>query len=79
MIDAVSTNCMRFIDDNNYILLMEFFYSLNSEEIFTCEHVVPENWCPKIYLGGLWESIMTNKIIHLETIKMNDKNIIIIS
>jgi hypothetical protein len=81
MSTAISTDRVSAVEDSRYLELIVIFYPPEAKNKikktppkFDLKVVMPKDWTPRMYLGVLYRSIQSNRILTLQTITFNGRS-----
>jgi hypothetical protein len=81
MSTAISTDRVSAVEDPQYLELILIFYSPEAKNKikktppkFNLKVVMPKDWTPRMYLGVLYRSIKSNRVLTLELITLNGRS-----
>jgi hypothetical protein len=82
MINVISTDRVSAVEDPRYLELIVKFYSPEAKNKikkktpprFDLKVVMPKDWTPRMYLGVLYRSIKSNRVLTLELITLNGRS-----
>jgi hypothetical protein len=82
MSNAISTNRVSAVEDLRYLELIVIFYSTEEAKNknkktppkFGLKVVMPKDWTPRMYLGALYRSIKSNRVLSLELVTLHGQS-----
>ena len=81
MTNAISTDRILAVEDLQYLELMVIFYSTEAKNAikqtppkFDLKVVMPKDWTRRMYLGALFWSIKSNRVLTLDQITLNGRS-----
>jgi hypothetical protein len=74
LVQTITTDIWRQVEDCHYIELMVCFYSAKKDaKVYKLFLVLPVWWTPQIYLGALNYSLFSHSVISIERITLDSK------
>jgi hypothetical protein len=81
MSNAISTDRVSAVEDPRYLELIVVFYSTEAKNKnkktppkFDLKVVMPKDWTPRMYLGALFRSIKSNRVLSLELVTLHGRS-----
>ena len=82
MCNAISTDRVSSVGDPRYLELIVKFYSTveaknknkKTSSKFDLKVVMPKDWTPRMYLGALYRSIKSNRVLSLELVTLQGRS-----
>ena len=74
MSTAISTDRVSAVQDPQYLELVVIFYTKSKNKNTTLKVVMPKDWTPRMYLGALYRSIKSNKVLSLQPMILSGRS-----